>query len=191
MTVFDFGGGLPPDQFDFGAGTPDWIADAEEGANFSGRLTPWQEAGMTYAQWAQYVGQQRAYEGLVQALQLQKLMRPDTTGQTGFAQVGESRRQFDLQFPEQRRQFELNYAQDEAKLGWQQAVDARDFAAAEVWKNRYYQLDQAKFGQQQYTDEASIAQNQNRGAFDYINLLSQMRGPRDYGQYWYTSRGMT
>src|SRR3990167_5234078 len=107
------------------------------------------------------------------------------------ARLAEDQRQFNEQFGYNKAAFNIDAQQEEAKFNWQQAVDARDFAAAEAWKQRYYQLDQAKFGQQQYTDEAAIAQAQNRGAFDYINLLSQMRGPRDYGQYWYTSRGMT
>src|SRR3990167_9763535 len=71
------------------------------------------------------------------------------------ARLAEDQRQFNEQFGYNKAAFNIGAQQEEAKFNWQQAVDVRDFAAAEAWKQRYYQLDQAKFGQQQYTDEAA------------------------------------
>ena len=92
---------------------------------------------------------------------------------------------------EQTRQFDATHGLDEAKFNWQKAVNDRDFAAAEFWKKRYYDLDLRKQGQTEYTDEAGIAQRQNAQTQEYLRWLSSMTGPRDWVKYHYNARGMT
>ena len=118
---------------------------------------------------------------------------PYQQGQLDMGQqdLAERQRQYNETFGFQKAQYNTNTQMAQAQQEWQKAVDARDFASAEYWRNQAFGLQQQQFQEQQYTDQAGIAQNQNRQAFDYTALLSQMSGPQDYGKYWYASRGMT
>lgn len=62
---------------------------------------------------------------------------------------------------------------DEAKFNWQQAIDARDFASAEKYRKLASDL------------------SQNHLTLDYTSMLNSKKGPEDWVDYWYQSRGMT
>lgn len=114
------------------------------------------------------------------------------------------------------RQFGVTQGLAEAKFEWEQAVATGDRDSAERWKQRYFQLDAAKdtrdegrfgleqgrFGLEQRRadlDDRRFGLEQNRDvreqnelAFRYLqSLMESRRGPQDWVDYWYRSRGQT
>jgi hypothetical protein len=80
------------------------------------------------------------------------------------ANLEEERRQFDLTQGERKARGDQSMQLDQAKQEWQKAIDARDFSAAERWRQVAADLDERKF-------KASIS------------------GPQDWVKYWRDSRG--
>lgn len=134
------------------------------------------DAGNLGARWSELAQQARQFDAR---------MGMDTR------QLDEQIRQFNESFGANKARFNIEQQLDEAKFGWQQAVDSRDFEAAEAWREKYHGLDLRRQGQSEYTDEAGISQGQNRLTMDYLNFLASQQGPDDWVKYWDTSRGRT
>ena len=84
--------------------------------------------------------------------------------------LAEQRRQYDETFGADKAKFNTEMQFTQAKQNWQQAVDARDFDAAEYWKGRAQEL------------------NQNQLAMQYTNMLAGLTGPQDWIKYGRLSR---
>jgi hypothetical protein len=84
--------------------------------------------------------------------------------------LGEEQRQFDARMGQDNSQFNARLGLDQATQKWREAVDARDFDAAEYWKARAQEL------------------SQNRLALDYTSLLASKSGPQDWITYGRLSR---
>lgn len=87
------------------------------------------------------------------------------------ATLAEQQRQFNETMGKDKSMFDQNLAFQTAQQKWREAVDARDFSAAEYWKARSQEL------------------QQNHLALDYTQLLSSKSGPQDWIQYARLSRG--
>ncbi len=92
-------------------------------------------------------------------------------------ELNQAQAQFDARQAQDAHQFDLQYglnqsrqALDEATQKWREAIDARDFKAAEYWKARAQEL------------------QQNRLALDYTSLLASKSGPHDWITYGRLSR---
>lgn len=85
--------------------------------------------------------------------------------------LAEERRQFNERLWADKSMFDQRMALDTVTQRWREAVDSRDFEAAEYWKARAQEL------------------NQNQLAMQYTNLLASQTGPQDWIKYGRLSRG--
>lgn len=84
--------------------------------------------------------------------------------------MAEDRRQFDARLDQDASQFNARHGLEEATQRWREAVDKRDFEAANFWKSRAQEL------------------QQNSLALDYTKHLSSLSGPQDWIKYGRLSR---
>lgn len=133
-----------------------------------------------------------------------------------LAAIAENVRQFNETLGFNKGRFNAEQGLAEAKFEWERAVNAGDRDSAERWKQRYFQLDAAKdtreegrfgleqgrFGLEQRRADLEdrrfgLEQNrdvreQNELAFRYLqSLMESRKGPQDWVDYWYRSRGQT
>lgn len=71
----------------------------------------------------------------------------------------------------------------DAKQKWQEAIDRRDFTAAEHWKTEANNLAYMNARTAQQNDFSSLAQRYNE------SLLAAKKGPQDWASYWSQKRG--
>lgn len=94
----------------------------------------------------------------------------DQSHQEFGSKLAQDQSQFAASQGQQQSQFSARLDLDQATQKWREAVDNRDFQAAEYWKARAQEL------------------NQNHLALDYTNLLASKSGPQDWIKYGRLSR---
>lgn len=85
--------------------------------------------------------------------------------------LGEQQRQFNERMGMDKSMFDQRMGLETATQKWREAVDARDFEAANFWKARAQEI------------------QQNQLAMQYTNLLANQTGPQDWIKYGRLSRG--
>lgn len=98
-------------------------------------------------------------------------------------QLAQQQQQFLESFGQQKAAFDIRQQFDQAKQRWSEAIDARDYASAERWRAIAQDLNERSLGLQAELGRGGLG-------LQAAQLLCNLRrGPQDWVDYFYRSRG--